>query len=781
MPRHSEQVEIVIKAKEMASREVDRLQRQFRDMGGGDLSRAQNEIKKLTSNINMLQGESKEAAADMETMGGSATGLSGMFSSLKSNILGIGAAYAGWRIAKDVIGESIVAAADYEATLVSLNSVASSTGRDINKIYDEMQKHVGGLASKANIASGFLKGMTTELNVEQVSNMTAAIKDASIAMGEDFNVQLPMITKAIKQLNPAILDNIGVTVRLDQVNKRITDGFYGAGTAINEFTQQNAIYQEIMKQTAIFQGQEAKLLETAKGKWMALTTELVDFKLEVGDMLLTAVEPLLEFLTTPPRLNVSKELDAVNRSSVSLTGKLEFLNAEFKDGKMSIEEFAAAYTEAMKGMADAPDEDLSPLGLRDQAVYDELKEFIETQKDLLGQGEIIYDKFYKNILDATNEAAGQISSAFSGPVAADLWTLAREADAAATEIIRAYTEGILWLNQDKVGPVRAAMQSIAESYDEITEQMDVEDQEFWDAQMQRLEESLAFRKEMMYLNLSEEELLRLEAYDLEYQQQLEHDNQMIEQTRARAALELGISVEQVDQMVLEYKMAYNKIYSSVTQYTNRIGGDFRSFMHQMVSDTDQGVNSIGEIWNAIGKSIRSVILDMVVNSILDMISSIGAAIIKSAAEVAATKVTTAAYISLAAAKAAVTPWSAPSRIAASASVEAALQPLLVGFDDPINDALAFKHGADYADFFMSGAQSRFGAPGFGRDVVDYIGSPRGTPGASNTTIHLHFEGPTNDEFVRSVVAPAVEDAVRTGHSALMIEEDHLTGSTEMRI
>ncbi|MCK5017651.1 MAG: hypothetical protein KAS32_11355 [Candidatus Peribacteraceae bacterium] len=207
-------------------------------------------------------------------------------SGLSKAAIGVGVAFGAFKTVESLIGPAISKAADFEATMQSLEAVVGVTGRNMNDVLAAMESQVGGLASEASIASGFLKGMTTELNVKQMNNMTTAIRDASIAMGEDFNQQFPLIIKAIKQLNPAILDNIGVTVRLDKVNKRITDGFYGAGTAINEFTQQNAIYQEIIKQTAKFQGQEAALLETTKGKWLEFTTAVDDASVALGTLIL---------------------------------------------------------------------------------------------------------------------------------------------------------------------------------------------------------------------------------------------------------------------------------------------------------------------------------------------------------------------------------------------------------------------------------------------------------------------------------------------------------------
>ena len=181
------------------------------------------------------------------------------------------------------ISDAFLASAKFEATLVSLNKVGAATGRDMNKVFAEMNKQLGGLADKTNVATGFLKGLTTELTVEQIAKMTQAIKDASIAMGEDFNVQLPLITKAVKQLNPAILDNIGVTVRLDRINTRIKQGYFGLNREVNEATQQHAIFVEIMKQTAKFTGQEAAFLQTTAGQVQALTAALTDLNIQFGD------------------------------------------------------------------------------------------------------------------------------------------------------------------------------------------------------------------------------------------------------------------------------------------------------------------------------------------------------------------------------------------------------------------------------------------------------------------------------------------------------------------
>lgn len=282
MAADSERMRLIIEARETASAEIRRLRSELNSLGGAPMVKAQNEIKKLNRNIKQLSATGKKGPAIWTRFTqGIAIG----------NIAAQGAIRAFDALRRAVSGAvstMVQEAMDWEASMASIRSVSETTGRDFNAIMQAMQSQMGGLASKTSIASGFLKGLTTTLTVDQLNQMTTAIKNATIAMGEDFNTQLPLIIKAIKQLNPAILDNIGVTVRLDQVNKRIREGYYGMGTAINESTQQHAIFVEIMKQTAQYAGQEEVYLDTLTGQWTTFKVATTDALTDISTELLAA-------------------------------------------------------------------------------------------------------------------------------------------------------------------------------------------------------------------------------------------------------------------------------------------------------------------------------------------------------------------------------------------------------------------------------------------------------------------------------------------------------------
>jgi hypothetical protein len=216
-----------------------------------------------------------------------------------------------------------------------------------------MEKQLNGMADKSSVAAATLRGLTTTLTVEQIGNLNMAIRDASAAMGENANVQIPMIIKGIKQLNPAILDNIGVNVRLDEINKRIRDGYYGVGKEINETTQQHAIYTEIMKQTAKYQGLEADLMDTTKGRAIALEANIKNLQIAFGGLfspaassglniltegikgLTSAIEVMQRIIDGPPQ----ERIEEIGDQSKIAAEKIDTLTDSFKNGKIAISEY----------------------------------------------------------------------------------------------------------------------------------------------------------------------------------------------------------------------------------------------------------------------------------------------------------------------------------------------------------------------------------------------------------------------------------------------------------
>lgn len=790
----------------------------------------------------------------------------GLLTSVRNEVIKLTGAYFGFQKGLEIVTELTTKTVDYNASLVSLNAVASATGRDQNKLYAEMNKQLGGVADKAQVASGYLKGMTTELSLDQITDLTQRVKEASIAMGEDFGVQLPLITKAIKQLNPAILDNIGVTVRLDEVNKHIRDGYYGAGTAINEFTQQNAIYQEIMKQTAKYQGQEQAMLDTTKGKFVTLKAAVVDLGISfasvftdsvfVGaglDTLSYAARGLADFIGGME----TRSMPTVKELSVQFDNtadSLESLIEQFRSGSIELQAFQQQMEAAIN-----PDSNLAANA--EAQINDLVQRIVNSTKDVSKAQQMLFDVFATRDLpmDAYFEARDKLEKTFQEMIDAQEITIedidARwaafyqgliiESDAGTNNIAEIWetlhgllAQGFIFPGEKEglykllesfgfteedittafkdrwSAAVDTANSLIGEALDEqakkekeyqgkLLTQLDnysqevrmvsnreMRDQaenrakaldievEYYDGKKQQLWDYHDFMTEIQQqitdleiIGLEESQARHAIALQMEYGYQVEHNQQMAELARQRAALELNISVEQFNQQLSLEMQKYQATMNYLNNIGRQIESGLRSSVQRWVSETDSGAVVVRDIFKDLGKSIRSVVVDVILDALISMVSAILSKIIPALiGEGVAVRALTTQYIALAAAKSAVNPTSAPGRIAAAAAVKGTLIPMLLGFDDPQNDAIARKWGVDAGDQFMAGFTSVTGAPQFGQRVVGSLQRGRNSPAITGGAgaISIVFQGPVvGTDFVNDQLAPELEQAVRRRASSLV--------------
>lgn len=283
---------------------------------------------------------------------------------IRGEILKTAAGYLGFRAGLEVIQETIGRSQELNAKMASLRSVVQATGRDYNQVIEGMNKRSGQLLDELSLVDGALKGLSTKLTTEQMFNLIDAVTEASIAMGEIPSVQIPLIIRGFKQLNPNLLDNIGVTVRLDEVNRRIRDGYYGANTALTEYTQQQALYQEIISQTSIYTGQQATVLEEARGKAQRFSVEIKNLAADFGSLITEtdAYKGTLD-LATDAVVGLRGLFQAMRGDDVptvqelgeefdTAAEKLERLNKAFEQGKIKLADYRDAVQNVAKGLED---------------------------------------------------------------------------------------------------------------------------------------------------------------------------------------------------------------------------------------------------------------------------------------------------------------------------------------------------------------------------------------------------------------------------------------------
>lgn len=176
-----------------------------------------------------------------------------------------------------IIQQLIFGGAALEASMVSLQTVSESTGRSYASVVKLMSDETDAFMTKTALAPGVLRLLSTELDPTQIQQFIQAVKDGSAAMGYQADEQLPLIARGYKQFTANILDNIGVTTYLNNLRRRASDELGIHIDALTEAQMHQALFNEVIEQTAKYSGLYAEQIDTAKGSIAGFTAEWQKF------------------------------------------------------------------------------------------------------------------------------------------------------------------------------------------------------------------------------------------------------------------------------------------------------------------------------------------------------------------------------------------------------------------------------------------------------------------------------------------------------------------------
>ena len=244
--------------------------------------------KNMTTGIAKTGNEAKKAGDKFGYLNAKIDNLSKLYDiqwAIKGMFMGVG-----WQLIttmieglKTVVKDLFMANVELESSMIAIETVAQRTGREFGEVKGVISSSFDAFTDKAKLTSGTMKLLSTSLSTEEIKLFINAVKQGSAAMGMDFNEQLELMARGFKQLTPNLLDNIGVTVYLDDVRKKASQSL---GIEVGLLTEAQIHHQlliEILKQTAKYEGLWEAQMDTTKGAIMAFHTQYKLFMQTVAD------------------------------------------------------------------------------------------------------------------------------------------------------------------------------------------------------------------------------------------------------------------------------------------------------------------------------------------------------------------------------------------------------------------------------------------------------------------------------------------------------------------
>ena len=246
--------------------------------GAGNYQKQQKGVAGATSN-------STKAFSKMTT--GISGGLVPAYATLAANVFAITAAFGALQRAQ--------ATAQLEE---GLKKVGQAAGQNLPYVASEIRNITGAAVSMKQAMEATALAMSAGFSVSQLEDLTRVAKGASLALGRDMGDALTRLVKGTAKLEPEILDELGILVRLDEASEKYAISIGKSATTLTRFEKQQAFLNETIEQgrkkfDIVAESVEANPYDKLAASFADLSKIVLQF---VG----SALEPLVTFLAESP-------------------------------------------------------------------------------------------------------------------------------------------------------------------------------------------------------------------------------------------------------------------------------------------------------------------------------------------------------------------------------------------------------------------------------------------------------------------------------------------------
>ena len=263
----------------------------------------------VVSRIKLLfvsQGAEK-AAKQTEQIGraqtrlGQASASAGrQFSSQASGMGGLVAAYAGAAaniFAITMAFSALSKAARQEQTIAGVRTLATAVGESGDAVIKTIQEITDGQLSMAETAEQANLALSAGFSIEQIEGLTRVATKASIALGRDLTDSMGRLVRGAAKVEPEILDELGIIVRLDKAVEKYAQKLGKAASSLTLFERSQAFTNEIIEQGESKFSSIDDEASTSIKSFEQLSAKISDLAQQIGGLIAGGLGPVVDFIT----------------------------------------------------------------------------------------------------------------------------------------------------------------------------------------------------------------------------------------------------------------------------------------------------------------------------------------------------------------------------------------------------------------------------------------------------------------------------------------------------
>ena len=218
-----------------------------------------------------------------QTIGSGSSGLVGAYATLAANVFAATAAF-----------NALRQAAQVETLAQGFDFLANAAGRSSDIIAGKLREITNNAVSLEEALRSSAIAITSGFGTKEIEELTLVARNASIALGRNLGDSLDRLFRGVAKLEPEILDELGIMVRLDSAVENYANQLGKAGSDLSDFERRQAFLNATIAQGALKYGDLTEELDP--NPYDQLASAFADLTREGITFLNTFITPLVSIL-----------------------------------------------------------------------------------------------------------------------------------------------------------------------------------------------------------------------------------------------------------------------------------------------------------------------------------------------------------------------------------------------------------------------------------------------------------------------------------------------------
>lgn len=177
-----------------------------------------------------------------------------------------------------------------------LDQIGAASGRNLGTLAKDVQSAADGAISLRDSMEAVAKASSGGMSNKQILEMTDAAKKASQALGVAMPDAISRMTRGITKLEPELLDELGIMVRVDKATQDYARSVGKTVTSLTDFERRQAYANAVLKEAQTKFG----AIQIDSNPYQKLLASITDLVLKGGELINVVLAPVAKFLSESP-------------------------------------------------------------------------------------------------------------------------------------------------------------------------------------------------------------------------------------------------------------------------------------------------------------------------------------------------------------------------------------------------------------------------------------------------------------------------------------------------